>query len=252
MAQAPLSPAADQEESVVEAARTFILCNPEFVLGDAELMRALLSASEDSTRQITDLRSVHIERMEKRLGMLREAHRDVVDAVWDSVAGVEQAQHAALALLDAKTFGQFLETLVSDLPELLHVEIARLCFEGAETRRAVVSRSAAAAKAGRELAVIEAGGVEGRLPARATGATVRFRNEGPAEPELFGDEAKRLKSEALIALDLGDAAGPGLLALGSTDPERFHERQEADPLMFLGGVVERLLRDWLEGRRKSA
>ena len=44
MAQAPLSPATDQEESGVEAARTFILCNPEFVLGDAELMRALLSA----------------------------------------------------------------------------------------------------------------------------------------------------------------------------------------------------------------
>lgn len=239
------TPAAAEPQSDDDALKARILADPGFVLNDPEMMRALLGAHDGATRQIVDLRSVLIERLERRLGRLREAHRDVVDAAWSSVAGAEQAQLAVLAMLDADSLQRFIEVLVVRLPRMLQVDVARLCLEGADARGAVGPR------AERALAVVEAGAVERRLPWRASGATVRFRGSAEVDPELFGGDAARLRSEALIALNLGEDHGPGLLALGAVDPDRFGERHDADSLMFLGAVISRLLRRWLERNRSG-
>ena len=42
-----------------------------------------------------------MERLERRLTRLVEAHRDVIDAAWDNLSGMEQAHQAVLALIES-------------------------------------------------------------------------------------------------------------------------------------------------------
>ncbi|MYF88864.1 MAG: DUF484 family protein, partial [Boseongicola sp. SB0676_bin_33] len=51
---------------------------------------------------------------------------------------------------------------------------------------------------------------------------------------------------ACIVLDLGKARPRGMLALASEEPLQFSANQGTDLLAFLGSVVERAMRRWLE------
>jgi len=55
-----------------------------------------------------------------------------------------------------------------------------------------------------------------------------------------------IESEALVRLDFGPGSQPGVLLFGARDPDRFHEEQGGDLLVFLGGAVSRVMRHWLD------
>lgn len=54
---------------------------------------------------------------------------------------------------------------------------------------------------------------------------------------LFGDDGSDIESAALIPL--GEKAATGFLAIGSTDPSRFHPAMSTDFLVRLGELVDR-------------
>ena len=58
--------------------------------------------------------------------------------------------------------------------------------------------------------------------------------------------AGAIGSEAALTLDLGRGRLPGLLLLGSGDPDQFAPGQGTELLEFLAGVLERTLCRWLE------
>ena len=235
---------ADRASPVESALRKRILADPDFVLNDPELMRVLLSPAQAAGRNVVDLRGALIQRLETKLGRLTEAHRDVVAAAWDNMTGMEQIHRAVLAVIDADTFEAFVAVISDDFTELLNVDVVRLCLQ-AETAM-VDSRSAAAvASAGAGSIVM--------LPPRALAAAqsgsalgpVTLRSDAAPDRAIFGALSEGLRSEALVRLDFGAYANPGLLAFGSTDPQRFHPEQGDDLLTFLGGVVERTMRGWM-------
>ena len=96
--------------------------------------------------------------------------------------------------------------------------------------------------------VAEKGFVESYLtggrPVVAKPVTLRRTSAKHAEP-VFGRAAREVRSEALLALDLGPGRLPGLLALGASDPLQFKPTQGTELLTFLAAVFERLMRRWL-------
>lgn len=214
--------------------RAWILDNPTAILTDPDVMRALVAPAEDAGRNVIDLRGALIARLERQLGRLAEAHRDVIAAAWDNLSGMEQVHRAALAVLDAQSFDDFLAVVASDFRTLLKVDVTTLAVNG-ELRRDA---------GGGDASVIAApDGALDRL--LAPGVVVTLIGDTPGDPFLFGDAAARVRSTALIRLDFGPAIDPGLLAFGAEDPARFEPEQGADLLTFLGGVVQRAMRDWL-------
>jgi hypothetical protein len=72
--------------------------------------------------------------------------------------------------------------------------------------------------------------------------TVTLRQCHPAAPEVFGDAADWIRSEALLRLDLGAGGLGAMLAFGSEDPHQFRANQGTELTAFLCGVFERLAR----------
>ena len=66
-------------------------------------------------RNVVDLRSVLVDRLEERLDRLEDTHREVLAAAYENVAGTNQVHRACLALLEAEDFAGFLKALTHDV-----------------------------------------------------------------------------------------------------------------------------------------
>ncbi len=232
-------------EADAASLRARILADPGIVLDDIELMRGIVQAERRGFgRKVVDLRGVLVERLEERLDRLEDTHREVLAAAYDNVAGTAQIHRAGLALLGAEDFRGFLRILEEEVPGTLHVDIIRLALEAPaaepgtglgpeELKEAVVA--------------LPAGGAETYVTAGRGGPVrpVVLRGLSRASPTVYGAAAPGIRSEAALLLDLGPGRLPGILALGSHEPNRFDPEQGIDLLTFFGGIVERTMRRWL-------
>jgi len=226
--------------------RERILSDPEVILADDQLMRALLAADRRAAgRNVVDLRGVLVERLEERLDRLEDTHREVLAAAYENVSGMNQVHRACLALLEAADFAAFLKVLTRDVALILGVEVIRL---GLEAPTAEPGQPLGPEGPLRHVVVaLPAGGVEAYITqGRGLGARrVTLRRLVPAPDTLYGKDAGAIRSEALLRLDLGEDNLGGVLGFGAVDAHRFHPDQGVDLLSFFAGVFERCLRRWL-------
>ena len=79
----------EQAAVIADDVRLRILQDPEVILEDPDVMRALVAANERAMGQnIVDLRGVAMERLESRLSRLEDTHRSVIAAAYDNLSGV--------------------------------------------------------------------------------------------------------------------------------------------------------------------
>lgn len=230
--------------SIMDASvRKKILTDPDLLLEDADIMRALVAANEKAMgSNIVDLRGVAMERLENRLDRLEDTHRSVIAAAYENLAGTNQIHRAILRILDANKFEDFLMDLGGDVADILRVDSIRLILETDET-----TRDAALDKVNKVLTVGQRGFVEsyvtmGRnIPLRQ----VTLRQIRPKDDVVYADKAEYIRSEACLKLDFGPGRMPGMLVLGSEDPHQFTPQQGPDLLAFFASVFERTMRRWL-------
>ncbi|MBK0400684.1 DUF484 family protein [Limibaculum sp. M0105] len=224
----------DSEER--DLIRSLILADPELVLSDDQVMRALIRATGTLDRNVVDLRDKLVERLEQRLSKLVHANRSVIAAAYENVASTQQVHRAVLQLLDADDLDDFLRRLTQDVPRMVSIDAVRLCLEA--DVEDIRPAEGVARDLGERVLALPVGMVETYLALHpdARAGRIVLRPSGEESDLLFGFE--RVSSEALLKLDLGGAAG--LLALGSTDPDRFTPEQGTDLLEFFAGVVARL------------
>lgn len=219
--------------------KSAILNDPAAVLEDADVMRALLHAHDDSNgEKVVDLRGVFVDRLEKRLDRLEDTHRNVIAAAYDNMSGNNQIQRAVLAALEPTTFPDFLDVVQNDIANILSVNVVRLCIE---------SKSADNSLPHAVITPLEAGAIRKYLVGDRDIAmrkiTLRPCRSGVST--VFTAATNRVSSEALLRLDLGQKQLPALLALGSEDVDRFAYDQGVDLLSFFSSAFERILRRWV-------
>ncbi|SFI10013.1 DUF484 family protein [Albimonas pacifica] len=234
-----VAPAAATEADV-EALREAVLAAPEAVLADEAMVHALLRAHEVSagSRQVVDLRGALVDRLENRLGRLEETHRSVVAAAYDNLAVTESIHRAALAVLEPDDLEGVLHVLSRVLPPILGVDLVRVGVE----------REGAGDPPQPPLTALGVGGVARYMGADEDGPfrPVVLRATGPDCARLYGPEGVHMGSEALVRLEVSGDSAPGLLAFGARDAQRFGPDQAGDLLEFLGAVVARALRPWIQ------
>lgn len=220
--------------------REKIIANPDVLLEDHDVMRALVGANDDAMGgNIVDLRGVAMERLEARFDRLEDTHRTVIGAAYDNLASTNQVHRAILRMMDAETFDQFLTDLTGDVADILRVDAIRLVLESDDP--------AALSNDGATVAVMPEDYVEGyitlgrNMPARQ----VTLRKFHKVGGSLYGERAEYIQSEACLKLDLGTSRLPGMLVMGSEDPKLFTPQQGTDLLTFFAGVFERVMRRWL-------
>lgn len=233
------------DSNLAELLRDKIISDPEVILEDRDLMRALIAANERAMgTNIVDLRGVAMQRLEARLDRLEDTHRSVIAAAYENLAGTNQIHRAVLKMLDATEFESFLTNLGTEVAEVLRVDCVRLVLESRQSEDDPALR-----RLGDVLCVAEPGFIHEYMRAgRASGGPPRavvLRQCLPQSAAIYGEAADWIRSEALMRLDLGEGRLPGLLVMGAEDPHQFKPAQGTDLLAFFAGAFERAMRRWL-------
>jgi uncharacterized protein len=212
--------------------RESIIADPAVLLDDTDIMRVLVDGHEKALGpNIVDLRGIAMDRLEARLDRLEDAHRSVIAAAYDNVAGTAQIHRAVLRMLEAPRFESFLRDLEEDVTAILRVDSLRLVLEAEEADDEPLDGILALEPRDFVDGYLRSG--RDRLPRDVT-----LRPVGVVSVHRDG-----IRSEACLRLDLGDEVG--LLALGSRDERQFLPQHGTDLLAFLGGATARALRRFL-------
>jgi uncharacterized protein YigA (DUF484 family) len=228
---------------LADAVRDAILETPDAVLEDKDLMHALIGAdSAVSGSNVVDLRSVAMLRMEARFERLEDVHKTVIAAAYENVSGTNQIHRAILRMLDPDDFEDFLLNLTEEVADILRTDEVRLVLETAH-----VTPEPAIRRLSSLLRTAVPGYVDYYMAGGRSGGrrAVALRQVQWAEPEIYGATAATIKSEACLRLDFGPGRLPGMLILGTEDPQQFTPHHATDLLAFFGGVFERAMRQWL-------
>ncbi|WP_294621873.1 DUF484 family protein [uncultured Roseovarius sp.] len=223
--------------------RERIIAQPDVILEDQDLMRALIAANERAMGgNIVDLRGIAMERLEARLDRLEDTHRSVIAAAYENLAGTNQVHRAILRMLDPVEFEAFIKDLGGDVAEILRVDSVKLVLETVQD-----DSDPAIKRLGDVLSVAEPGFIQSYLTGGRNSdprqVTLRQIHEGDAR--IYGQDANFVRSEACLLLDFGEGRLPGMLAMGAEDPHQFTPQQGTDLLAFFAGVFERAMRRWL-------
>ena len=214
--------------------RDSVLTDPDLVLEDRDVMRALIAANAQRMGEnVVDLRGIAMQRLEARLDRLEDTHRSVIAAAYENLAGTNQIHRCVLALLEADSLPELLDHLTSQIANIVRVDRVRLALESAQP--GVAPHPAIAPVATGFVTAYVTRGREGPVP------QVTLRRCAPAAPEIFGSDARCTRSEALLRLDLGAGRRPGLLAFGADDATQFGPGQGTELLGFFTAAFERIL-----------
>lgn len=230
----------EQATAIAEDVRARIIQEPEVILEDTDVMRALVVANEQSMGQnIVDLRGIAMERLESRLGRLEDTHRSVISAAYENLAGMNQVHRAIMAFLEPLEFEDFLTVLGTDVADILKLGAIRLVLESHEAGHVEAPGAPI-------LTLAEPGFVAEYVGQGRSIRQVTLRQATPMTGAVFGAAADWIGSEACILLDFGEDRLPGMLVMASDDPHQFAPHQGSDLLDFMGGVFERAMRRWLD------
>ena len=223
--------------------RAKIIADPEALLEDHDIMRALVSANETAMgTNVVDLRGIAMERLTSRLDRLEDTHRSVIAAAYENLAGTNQIHRAVLRIMDATEFETFLADLRGDVAEILRVDALRLLLES-ESQPADGTLGAMGATVLMCPPGLTRGYMTGGRNTPVRQVTLR-QMHGPDE-RIYGEKAAYLRSEACLTLDFGPGKLPGMLVLAAEDPHLFTPQQGTDLLTFFAGTFERVMRRWL-------
>ncbi|WP_022705893.1 DUF484 family protein [Paracoccus zeaxanthinifaciens] len=213
-----------------------LIASPEAILSDRDLMRALVDAREaDLGDNVIDIRGRAMEALESRLDRLESAHETVIAAAYDNQSGTAVVHRAVLGLLECTDLADLVGALQSHIAPLLRIETLRL----------LVEHGPGLPRLPEDVIVLPEGAVELALAAgrRAPrGEDIQLRRAAIVTEPAHG---RRVASEALIPLDLGQGRPPALILMGSADPSRFQPAHGTDLLRFFAQVFRLVLLDRL-------
>ena len=229
----------EQAAIAQEDVRTHILGDPGAILKDPDVMRALVAASERASgTNVVDIRGIAMNRLEERLQALENMHRSVLAAAYENISGMHQVHGAITKLLEPPTFEDFLYCLDMEVADILRVGRIRLALECGDAGMPDIRNDTLRKK--------KPGFIEDYLAKGKPARRVTLRRFSGDPQTMYGANSDWVRSEACIVLDFGKSRPLGMLALASEEPLQFSSNQGTDLLEFLGSVVERNMRRWLE------
>ncbi len=208
--------------------------HPDFFDHNPELLDAIAPAGAAHAGGVVDLRHIMVERLRGELAGMSALHDELVVTGRTNLSAQTRIHKAILALLAARSFEHFVETLTTDLAIIVDLDVVTL---GVEQSGEDVSRAQTPG-----VYSLDPGTVD-RLV--GPGQSVALRETVEGDPMVFGPGAGLVASDALLRLSISSTTPPALLALGSREPGQFHPGQGTELLGFLARVVESCIRGWL-------
>lgn len=211
-----------EEEAAAPDWREAVIENPAMVLGDPALMNALLGGNLEG---MSDIGAKAREGLQREIRRLKAANDTLITIARNNLAAQARAHSAVLKVIDTPTLAALDRELAGPVASALGVEAVRVCLEGQTPLP-------------RPMAILPAApGVKAALLGEASD---RLGAPDPRfAPGLYGPQAARIASEAVIALE--GKGFTGLICLGARDENTFRSGDAADLVHFLARAVEKRL-----------
>jgi len=225
--------------------RKRILQDPEALLNDREVMRALISASSNNaTTNVIDLKSVVLKRLEGRVDEIEGQNSNIISAAYKNISTTFRVHSAILEALEPKTFTEFLNFLKTDWANSLGIDVARLCLEAPSISKDDIPQLQT--EFGPSVIFLQEGEIDHYITLGQDNdpRSVTLRQIRKGASNIYSNIAPELRSEALMKLDLGQGNSPGLLLLGSINPDQFLPNMGTDLFVFYGSVFEKVMQRW--------
>ena len=225
--------------------RKRILQDPEALLNDREVMRALISASSNNaTTNVIDLKSVVLKRLEGRVDEIEGKNSNIISAAYKNISTTFRVHSAILEALEPKTFTEFLNFLKTDWANSLGIDVARLCLEAPSISKDDIPQLQT--EFGPSVIFLQEGEIDHYITLGQDNdpRSVTLRQIRKGASNIYSNIAPELRSEALMKLDLGQGNSPGLLLLGSINPDQFLPNMGTDLFVFYGSIFEKVMQRW--------
>ena len=222
-------------DSAVEAeVAAYLKDHPDFMQRHPAVLRALTPPAIDRGLGVVDFQRFMVSRLQGDIDRLTGENTALIHTARANAHSQSRIQTAVLTLIETRSLGQMLDVLTSDLMDVLDVDVIAMVVESSNTDLPRVTASG--------LRIVPHGSVDDWLGTRE----VLLRSGVTGDPAIYGPGAGLVRSEALLRLTVNSRTPAGLVAFGSRDAELFQEGQGTELIAFLGGVLQRLLRAWLE------
>lgn len=208
--------------------------HPGFLEDNPDLLARLAPPAHHTGKGVVDMQKFMVERLQREVERQNRNQSELLSASRRNQSRQSRVHGVALEIIAAASFEKLVETVTDDLALRLDVDVAELCVEASGGPRD------GARPAG--IRILEPGAVDAIF---GDGRTVLLRAGTTPLAPVFGGAAPLVASEALLRLDIGDAAPAGLLALGSRRPGHFEAGQATELLGFLASVLAITIRAWL-------
>ena len=204
----------------------FLTAHPNFLNEHPELIEVLAPPSKKESDGVLDMQAFMIGRLQTELNTLRSRQSELLSASRVNLSSQERIHAAVLAVIEARTLEDIGRIVAEDYRSILDVSTSTLCFEDPSSSRSrnIVSLS------------------PGTIAEIVGDRQILLRHDITGDERLYGEDADKVRSDALVHLDVGKDGPNGLLALGSYEPDRFHPRQGTELLGFMARAITGSLR----------
>jgi uncharacterized protein YigA (DUF484 family) len=213
--------------------RAYLLEHPEFMDDNWSVLQALVPEEAGAgDESVQDFQRYRLAKLQDDYIALKAENEDLMDLMQEQLQRQNRINEAIAALLDTPDFFSTIHLIAREFPAMLDQEAVGFFLEAGGW--------------------LDQGDYDG-LRVVAPGLVGRWLNGREAVleevdsalPDLFGEKARDVRSQALIRINIRDGLPPGLLALGHRDPMHYATGLATEQVEFLGGVIERCLRKWL-------
>ena len=196
------------------------------------------------TKPIIDLKSVVLKRLEGRVDEIEGQNSNIISAAYKNISTTFRVHSAILEALEPKTFTEFLNFLKTDWANSLGIDVARLCLEAPSISKDDIPQLQT--EFGPSVIFLQEGEIDHYITLGQDNdpRSVTLRQIRKGASNIYSNIAPELRSEALMKLDLGQGNSPGLLLLGSINPDQFLPNMGTDLFVFYGSIFEKVMQRW--------
>lgn len=219
-----------------EDVAAWLIAHPDFLAHRPDLVTQIAPPERELGDSVADFQQALIRRLKRTVDEQQALSRELIDTSRDNLSTTAQVHEAIIRLLEASSFEQMIQIVTTDFAVILDVDVVTLCIETREEDGFTLRM--------RGVHLVTPGAVESMF--RGQSGPVKLRAQISGDPEIYGGAAPLVQSDALVRLSISPATPPAVLAFASRHADRYHPGQATELLAFMGRVVERIVRLWLE------
>ena len=217
-----------------ENVEQFLKDNPEFLNDRPELLASINPPEQIYGSGVVDMQMFMLKRLKDELGKYKLREKNLLTAAELNNEVQTRILKAVSALLDTSSFDEICKIVTHKLPSLFNIELAVICIE--------TNKHNQNQELGTDVTIVETGTINSILD---HGNKVSLRSNIKGNKAVFGSAASKIRSEALLPLDLGTKKLNALLALGSVRSDEFSPVQGTELLNFFSNALQKMVQRWI-------